>query len=135
MRLSLTKVYIAGPMTGVKDWNFPAFFEAEKTLVSMGYEVVNPAHNNGDTLELALEDAGSPEAPKRDWLYYIRRDLPQLLHCDVICLLPNWKDSKGAKLEYEVAKGIGLPVLKLVNGKLVSNVLPRATQGEVLRRH
>jgi len=116
----LTKVYIAGPMTGVDNWNFPAFFDAEKTLVSLGYEVVNPAHNNGDTLELALEDAGSPEAPKRDWLYYIRRDLPQLLHCDVICLLPNWKDSKGAKLEYEVAKGIGLPIYKLVNGKLVN---------------
>jgi hypothetical protein len=107
-------------MTGVKDWNFPAFFDAEKTLVSMGYQVVNPAHNNGDTLELALEDAGSPESPKRDWLYYIRRDLPQLLHCDVICLLPNWEISRGATLEFQVAKGIGLPIYKLVNGELVN---------------
>ena len=116
----MTKVYIAGPMTGVENWNFPAFFEAEKTLISMGYRVVNPAHNNGETLELALEDAGSPESPKRDWLYYIRRDLPQLLYCDVICLLPNWESSKGATLEYEVAKGIGLPIYKLVNGKLLN---------------
>jgi hypothetical protein len=116
----LAKVYIAGPMTGVKDWNFPAFFEAEKTLVSMGYEVINPAHNNGENLEIALENAGSPDAPKRDWLYYIRRDLPQLLYCDVICLLPNWELSKGANLEYQVAKGIGLSITELVDGKLKS---------------
>lgn len=115
----MTKVYIAGPMTGVKDWNFPAFFEAEETLVSMGYRVVNPARNNGQTLELALKDAGSPESPERDWLYYIRRDLPQLLYCDAICLLPNWEFSKGANLEHEVARGIGLSVFNLVDGEPV----------------
>ena len=45
------KIYIAGPMTGIKDFNFPAFFEAEKQLNKLGHEVYNPAHNDGPTIE------------------------------------------------------------------------------------
>ena len=38
------KVYIAGPMRGIDDDNFPAFYEAEETLKKQGvYEVLNPA--------------------------------------------------------------------------------------------
>ena len=54
----MTTIYIAGPMSGIKDWNFPAFFKAEAELEALGYKVINPAHNDGATVQDALESAG-----------------------------------------------------------------------------
>jgi hypothetical protein len=116
------KIYIAGPMTGIKNWNFPAFFEAEKQINKLGYIAVNPAKNDGETIEIALEAAGSVGNPNHNWSYYMRRDLPHLLDSDAVCLLPNWKNSKGATLEVEVARAIGLPLYVLRDGKLVPRV-------------
>lgn len=112
------KIYIAGPMSGHDDWNFPAFFEAERQLLGMGYEVINPAHNDGPTVELALKSAGSPSSPNHTWAYYMKRDLPHVLGVDAICLLPGWQKSKGASLEVTVAKAIGLPLMILKDGEL-----------------
>lgn len=116
------KIYIAGPMTGLPDWNFPAFFEAEKELLSLGYEVVNPAHSDGATVQEALESAGNPEAPNNTWRWYMRRDLPHVLEVDALCVLPGWRKSKGASLEVHVAKAIGLPIYVLKDGKLVPQI-------------
>ena len=116
------KIYIAGPMTGYDQWNFPAFFKLEESLLKLGYRVVNPAHNDGPTLELALESAGEPERPNNSWNWYMKRDLPHLLECDAICVLPNWQKSKGASLEVQVANAIGVPVYVLENDKLVPRV-------------
>jgi hypothetical protein len=118
----IKKIYIAGPMSGHDDWNFPAFFEAEQQLLGMGYEVINPAHNDGPTVELALESAGNPSAPNHTWAYYMRRDLPHVLSVDAICLLPGWQNSRGAKLEVHVAKAIGLPQVILRDGELLPRV-------------
>lgn len=118
----MTKIYIAGPMTGHPDWNFPAFFEAEEQLLALGYEVINPAHNDGPTVELALESAGSPERPNHTWAYYMKRDLPHVLEVDMLCVLPGWQKSKGASLEVAVSKAIGLPLMILKDGKLVPRV-------------
>lgn len=120
---SAVKIYIAGPMTGVKDFNFPLFFETEKKLEELGYEVINPAHNDGKTLEEALANSGSPEKPRNSWNYYMRRDLPHVLVVDAICVLPDWQKSKGALLEVHVAESLGLPIYVLKDGKLT----PRAT--------
>lgn len=112
------KIYIAGPMTGRPDWNFPAFFETEEKLKELGYEVVNPAHNDGTTLEEALANSGSTNSPSKSWGYYMRRDLPHVLSVDAICVLEGWRDSKGASLEVHVAEALGLPIYVLKDGKL-----------------
>jgi hypothetical protein len=116
------KVYIAGPMSGYKDWNFPAFFEAERQLLALGYEVINPAHNDGATVQEALESAGSPDRPNNMWAWYMRRDLPHVMEVDALCVLPGWQNSKGAKLEVHVATAIGIPLMVLKDGKLVPRV-------------
>lgn len=116
------KIYIAGPMTGLPDWNFPAFFGAEKELLSLGYKVVNPAHSDGATVQEALESAGNPESPNNTWRWYMRRDLPHVLEVDALCVLPGWRNSKGASLEVHVAKAIGLPIYVLKDGKLVPQI-------------
>ncbi len=116
------KIYIAGPMSKVKDFNFPLFFETENKLKELGYEVINPAHNDGKTLEEALKNAGSPEKPSKSWSSYMRRDLPSVLAVDAICVLPDWQKSKGASLEVHVAEALGLPVYVLKDGRLIPRV-------------
>ena len=118
----MTKVYIAGPMSGMKDFNFPAFFEAERQLEKLGYEVINPAHNDGATVQEALESAGTPESPNNLWSYYMKRDLPHVMDVDMLCLLPGWQKSKGAMLEVTVAKALGLPLMVLKDEKLIPRI-------------
>ena len=118
----MTKVYIAGPMSGMKDFNFPAFFEAERQLELLGYEVINPAHNDGATVQEALESAGTPESPNKLWSDYMKRDLPHVMDVDMLCVLPGWQNSKGARLEVTVARAIGIPLMVLKDEKLVPRV-------------
>ena len=112
------RIYIAGPMSGVEDFNFPLFFETEEKLKELGHEVVNPAHNDGKTLEDALASAGSPERPNKAWSHYMRRDLVHVLAVDAVCVLPDWQKSKGASLEVHVAEELGLPIYILKDGEL-----------------
>lgn len=86
-------VYVAGPMTGIKNFNFPAFFEAEQYLLNHGYKTINPARNEKPT----------PET----WENYMRIAIPQVCKCDIICLLQGWSNSKGALFEVKVAGIIG----------------------------
>jgi hypothetical protein len=116
------KIYIAGPMSGHENWNFPAFFEAEEQLKALGHTVINPAHNDGETIEEALKSAGNPERPNNSWAYYMRRDLPSVMAVEAICVLPGWQNSKGATLEVQVAEAIGLPLYVLKGGRLVPRI-------------
>ena len=40
-------VYIAGPMTGIPEFNYPLFNATAKALRATGVEVRNPAENDG----------------------------------------------------------------------------------------
>ncbi|WP_104164732.1 DUF4406 domain-containing protein [Arthrobacter sp. SX1312] len=91
---SLVAVYIAGPMSGLPDFNYPAFHEAEKQLQAAGYRTLNPARN--------------PE--QSSWEGYMRAGLRQLLHADAIALLPGWERSPGANIEKQLAFDLGLGV-------------------------
>lgn len=91
------KLYVAGPMTGLPEFNFPAFFEAESMLTAAGFSVLNPArHGAGE--------------PGMEWADYMRRDIPDVLAVDGIALLPGWELSRGACLEVHIAKTLGMPV-------------------------
>lgn len=86
-------LYIAGPMTGLPELNFPAFFDAEAELKRAGFAVLNPADRAGRT-------EGMP------WSWYLRRGLRDVTEADGIALLPGWENSRGAQLEVHVAKGL-----------------------------
>lgn len=104
-------VYLSGKMTGVENWNKPAFDEAEEALYEMGASFVfNPAFDAPK-----LEEA-------KDHSFYMRRDINVLTSFhgfppkpvyDVIALLPGWEDSQGACIELQVAIACGLEVLHL----------------------
>ena len=91
------RIYIAGPMTGLPEHNFPAFHAAAKRLRQAGWEAVNPADNFGGRTDLPRES-------------YLRADIELLAQCDAVAMLPGWEDSRGAKLEYLMAWELSMPV-------------------------
>lgn len=112
------RLYIAGPMTGLPQFNYPAFFAAEEELLKMGHIPLNPARNDGETLNDAVASAGTPSNPTHTWEWYLRRDIPHAVSADGIVVLPGWQQSRGATLEMHIATALGMPVYILRNGKL-----------------
>ena len=91
------KIYISGKITG--DSNYKQKFKnAELFLRLAGFEVVNPADQ---------KITGKP------WAWYMRKDIAQLMECEAIFLLKDWKKSKGARLEYYIAKKVRLGIYKV----------------------
>jgi len=95
------RIYISGPMTGIEDHNFPAFHAAAERLREAGWDVANPAENFDGRTDLPRET-------------YLRADVALLAQCDAIALLPGWRDSRGARLEYALAQELGLDVFDAV---------------------
>jgi len=95
-------VYIAGPMTGLPKFNFPAFYAAEKALLKQGYQVVNPARMDNEN--------GFNENTDKSTNEFIRKafanDIQALSKCDAIYMLSGWRKSKGACAEYRIAVDI-----------------------------
>lgn len=90
------RIYIAGPMSGLPDFNYPAFHAAAAALRSHGHHVENPAEN--------------PMPPCGSWQGYMRMSLRQIADCDCLCMLPGWRNSRGARIEHGLALDLGLEV-------------------------
>lgn len=105
-----TTLYLAGPMSGIKDLNFPLFNAEAARLRALGYTVVNPAEINGGADELVACAAMTPAELKAHWRKCMRRDIPAMMACDGIALLPNWFKSKGAKLEVRIGSDFDMPI-------------------------
>ena len=89
-----SRIYVAGPMTGLPEYNYPAFTRAAATLRNLGYHVESP-HEPGDVEGWT-------------WVDYMRRGLAQMLTCDTIALLPGWHQSRGAMIELRLAEDLGM---------------------------
>lgn len=92
----MSRIYIAGPMTGYPGLNFQAFHSAAKYWRDFGYEVINPAEINPDL--------------NADWTECMVEDIKQLSICDEIFMLNGWDNSYGAQIEHLVAKKLGLKI-------------------------
>ena len=93
------KVYISGPMEGVKDY-LENFREAEEVLLKLGHVVVNPAR-----LDKAVKGRG---LSRED---YLELDLKLLEWCDVIVMLEGWQQSRGCNREYGYAAAAGKSII------------------------
>lgn len=91
------RIYVAGPMTGIQELNFPAFHAETARLRSLGHEVVNPAEINAD--------------PSAIWAECMRADIRELVTCTAICMLPGFEASRGARLEKHIADALGMTVM------------------------
>jgi hypothetical protein len=118
-------LYIAGPMTGIQEFNFPAFRQAAQQLRDAGHVVVSPH-------EWPLP-CGCVDLPPRcgavdhAWAEFLRSDLIVLLnHAEGVALLPGWEKSRGATLEVHVAEALGMPVRPL--DEWLSDLRPQTEQ-------
>lgn len=102
--------YVAGPMRGIPEFNFPAFFEAEATLTAAGWEVFNPARE-----DMQVDPGASKlteEEATANFAQYMERDLALVCRADAVVVLPGWERSQGARLEVHVARETGKEVLE-----------------------
>lgn len=113
------RVYLAGPMRGIPQFNFPAFFEAEDFLTSQGFEVFNPARvdieNHGP--QVFNSDTGNPDDIAHtgfDLRETMKVDLSWICdHAEAIAMMPGWENSKGATAEKALAECLGLEIIYL----------------------
>ena len=92
------KVYISSKMTGLPDFNFPAFDKKAEELRSMGFNVLNPA------------EIGRKYGTTKPIKFYRRKNLEMLLQADILFVFGDIAGSRGVEFEIIVAKGLGLPV-------------------------
>jgi hypothetical protein len=89
-------------MTGIKDFNYHEFEKAKNILLAKNINVVSPHDIHDGHINTG-------------WTDYMKRDVKALLDCDSIVLLPGWENSKGATLEFTIAKALGFTVYKNIN--------------------
>lgn len=120
--------YLAGPMSGRPQFNYPLFIEAAKTLRGKGLTVVSPAEiDDPEDQKVALASKVGDLAEFKNetgqtWGDFLSRDVKMIADTDIdaIVLLPEWETSKGARLEAFVAVNLGYPAYRYVKGVLIA---------------
>ena len=101
-------VYVAGPMRGIPEFNFPAFDQARDYVVGLDkYQVISPADVDREE-KLELPDVN--DVPANIFELCMRRDLEIVANAHAILLLKGWEASKGANNELFVANACGVEV-------------------------
>lgn len=97
-------IYIAGKYRGPNAWaveqNIRAAEEVAACVWAMGMVALCP-HANARHM---LEGVCSEEQAIAGTLELMRR-------CDAVLLVPNWRDSEGARAEVAEARRLGLPIV------------------------
>lgn len=92
------KWYISGKISGLPTDQVTAKFrQAEQQIRAFGHEPVNPIDNG----------LGS----EASWNEHLVADVALLLECDAIYLLKDWGDSRGSRIEANIAEECGLQIV------------------------
>lgn len=104
-------VYLAGPMQGIPEFNFPRFNAVAWCMRQDGHRVFNPAERD-------IERAGGVDISKGNVAGVISEETKKhfslrealaddtnfiCLEADTIALLPGWEKSSGAQAEHRLA--------------------------------
>jgi len=120
-------IYLAGPMRGIEQYNFPAFLAAEEALAA-DWRVLNPARHD-------LEEGFDPSTPfEQVDPAFIRKfqawDVAAVMEADAIALLPGWSESLGATAEHALARWMGKEILRY--DPAARRLMPAAEPEDVL---
>ena len=118
--MSKKHIYVAGPMRGIPEFNFPAFNAITAALRAQGHEVFNPAEADNDKYgtDIGAGNATGDEAQAAaDHGFSLREALGRdtawiCAHATAIYLLPGWQRSKGALAELALARALGLWIMR-----------------------
>ena len=107
-------IYLSGPMTGIEDFNRPAFEAAAAKLRASGWTVIVP----GDGEEYDAAERAALALSRKKLQFYLSRDIDYIQEvADVLVVLPGWEESEGSKLEVLVAQSIGVPIWSFETGR------------------
>jgi hypothetical protein len=113
------RIYIAGPMRGYPNFNFPAFQAEAARWRSRGWEVITP-------VELEWLSPGLPTDQHRT---HCLRDIAALAMCHAVVFLDGWKQSVGATAEHAAAVWMGLEIVYQAPGtQMAKDVLTTANR-------
>lgn len=109
------RVYLAGPMSGIAQFNFPEFYRVAALLRGSGWEVVSPAElDDAEDKSAAMSsqdgDPNNRTLVKKSWGDFLARDVKLIADSGIegIVFLPGWVGSRGARLEAFVGLLCGL---------------------------
>lgn len=93
------KYYLSGAITGIV--NYKQYFDGfEQRLRECGV--------TEDIFNATANDMGADAT----WEDYMRFDIKCLMDSEMLVLLPNWKKSRGVKVEMDLCKTVGIPIIK-----------------------
>ena len=94
------KIYLSGKISGLPICETIKNFESAENQLKGLATIVNPMRLKHDH--------------DKTWESYMKEDIKALLECDAIAMLPNYNDSKGALIELNLAKSLGLEIIYLL---------------------
>ena len=104
------KLYLAGPMTRIPQFNFPEFRAVTLILRDLGFEVVSPAESDAPAVQIAAWDSpdGDPaalpaETGGSDPFGTAMKNMDDIWGVDAIALLAGTKTSAGTQHELATA--------------------------------
>jgi len=115
----MKNIYIAGPMTGIPQFNFGEFYKAQAHFEALGYNVFNPAEKDnekhGEEFGWNSPD-GDPKTIADKYGFNLRETLGMDLEfickeADAIYMLKGWEKSSGANAEHKTAIALGLEII------------------------
>lgn len=89
-------VYLSGPMSGLEDFNYPAFLAMAEKVRRVGFLVINPAEIGAQLVRIKR-----PKPVK--WEEYMRQTIAEMMRADWILMLDGWDRSRGARIERQLA--------------------------------
>jgi hypothetical protein len=124
----MKRIYISGAVSDIDYNEAQARFNAAQAMLMArgGCEVINPLRvqkwaiksiekdfMNEDILYVEHKESGRCRAvrPEDFWRECMIVCLRELLQCDAIYMLNNWRNSKGARIELAVAVELGMEIL------------------------